>query len=183
MVYVFDGPRNSGKSFFSKLASQHFGVHRFQFDFVGGFNLLDIQSKSKEAHCFALGKEMMIMQLARELSPSLPKIIHDRGVLSVLAWGILEGRISKEEALSEINYFENKGFLSGLKLIYIDGKNPNRDSRNKDQWDFADGSDDERKVFEWLIQETVLKDKISIFKNNFDEQSVQDFIDFFEKKI
>ena len=65
MLYVFEGPRNSGKTYLSNLMSDHFGMPRYQFSFADYFSILDIKSQnSKEAHAFSLGKELMIMQIA-----------------------------------------------------------------------------------------------------------------------
>lgn len=179
MVYVFEGARNSGKSFLSNLASQEFGVLRFQFDFAGAFRLLSLESKSREAHSFAMGKEMMLMQLANELFLFLPRFIHDRGILSVLAWGIYENRITRDQALEQIDYLESNGYLSGIEIIYIEGQNPDQNPRNKDQWDFADGSNEERAIFEWLVNETKLKRRVTKFVNRFNQESADEFLKFF----
>ena len=40
MIYVFEGPRNSGKSYLSKAMETNLIIPRFQFDFGSYFNML-----------------------------------------------------------------------------------------------------------------------------------------------
>ena len=89
MVYVFEGPRNSGKTFISKLISEKFNIQRYQFSFADYFSRLGLESQnSKEAHAFSMGKELMLMQLFKDLVPiesngNVFSFIHDRGILTV----------------------------------------------------------------------------------------------------
>ena len=69
MLYVFEGARNSGKTYLSTEISHIMGLPRFQFDFGKYFNLLGLESKdNREAHSFSMGKEMMLMQIARDIN-------------------------------------------------------------------------------------------------------------------
>jgi hypothetical protein len=179
MIYVFEGARNSGKSFLSTEASKKFNIPRFQFNFVGPFNLLGLDSKTKEAHSFAMGKELMLMQIGRDLI-NIPSFIHDRGILSVLSWAVFENRISKEQAINQINYLSDNDFFSGLRLIYIEGNNPNPLPRNKDQWDLSEGNDGELSAYNWVLGETKGKINVTKFNNNFDSDSVTSFLKTFE---
>jgi hypothetical protein len=185
MVYVFEGARNSGKTFLSKLASERTLIPRFQFDFVGGLNVLNTAtSASREAHAFAMGKELMLMQLSSDGIISTD-FIHDRGILSVLAWGVIEKRISKEQARSQLDYVFSKGLLAPVSIVYIEGQNPDQGPRNKDQWDFADGKSDERKTYEWLLGEMQKKQfsKVHVFENRFDQESANNFLTFFNQVV
>ena len=118
MLYIFEGARNSGKTYLSKFLSERSGTSRFQFDFVGGVNLLQIPSSAgKEMHAFAMGKELMLLQLHRDL-PSMDKnFIHDRGILSVLVWGMVEKRISPAQALSQLDYVIQNKLLQNSAII------------------------------------------------------------------
>ena len=105
MIYVFEGARNSGKTHLSNYVSKKYGIPRFQFNFGGYFNLLGLSSNgNREAHSFSMGKELMLLQLAKEFTLSLPDFIHDRGIVTVLAWGMYEKRISFAEMTSQIDY-------------------------------------------------------------------------------
>lgn len=151
MVYVFEGSRNSGKSYLSEMLSIQNGISRFQFNFVGGFNLLGLEnSDNRESHSFAMGKELMLMQIARDLK-DCPTFIHDRGILTVLAWGLSENRITENAVDKQIEYLKENDLFSNITIIYIDGENPVKSDRNKDQWDYADKTSREKDCFELVI--------------------------------
>ena len=181
MVYVFEGPRNSGKTFLSEHISEAFNIPRFQFKFSNFFSDLNLKSENnKEAHAFSLGKEFMLMQLAKDLEHE--SFIHDRGILTVLVWGLLEGRITEDEARNQIEIIKKYFLLDAVTLIYIDGENPDKSDRNKDQWDHMDGDIRERKTYEKVVlmfQEAGLH-KIWKFTNKFDDQSVSNIGSMFE---
>lgn len=186
MVVVFEGARNSGKTFLSREVSRLTGIPRFQFDFAGGFNLLGIEnSNNREAHSFAMGKELMLLQLVRDME-SMPTFIHDRGILTVLTWGLLENRIKESDVDDQIKYIQESELLNKVLLTYIFGENPDQSQRHKDQWDYADGSDREKKCLN-LVIEKLEKAGVGIFKfeNQFNEDSVKSlssiFSQFFKK--
>jgi len=184
MVYVFEGPRNSGKTFLSEYISESFHIPRFQFKFADFFRDLNLKSEnSKEAHAFSLGKEFMLMQLVNDLSPR--SFVHDRGILTVLVWGLLENRISEDEARDQIEILKKYSLLDDIVIIYIKGENPDKSDRSKDQWDHIDGNPRERETYEKVItmfQEADLH-KIWIFENKFDDQSVDRIGSMFEEII
>jgi len=182
MVYVFEGPRNSGKTFLSKIISSSFGIPRFQFDFSGSFKMLNLDSKSREAHSFAMGKELMLMQLTKDLNKSIPRFIHDRGILSVLNWGILENRISKSQALSQLDYVINANLLDHTQVIYILGKNPQKRVMKKDDWDFAEMSTKESDIYDLLLSKFP-KNNLSIFHNSFDTESIENIKNLFSENL
>ncbi len=181
MVYVFEGPRNSGKTFLSEFISHSFHIPRFQFKFANFFKDLNLKSEnSKEAHAFSLGKELMLMQLAKDLKHE--SYIHDRGILTVLVWGLLEGRITEEEAREQIEILRRYSLLDQVTIIYIQGSNPDKSDRAKDQWDHIDGDPRERETYEKVIamfQEAGLN-KIWVFINGFDDKSVNNIGSMFE---
>jgi hypothetical protein len=181
MVYVFEGPRNSGKTFLSEHVSESFRIPRFQFKFANLFSDLNLKSEnSKEAHAFSLGKEFMLMQLAKDIPHG--SFIHDRGILTVLVWGLLEGRITEEEARNQIGIVKKYSLLHEITIIYINGENPDKSNRSKDQWDHIDGDTREKETYEKVIsmfQKAGLH-KIWTFTNKFDSQSVSNIDSMFE---
>lgn len=184
MIYVFEGARNSGKTYLSKFLSDRNRIPRFQFDFVGGVNLIPIpNSAGKDMNSFGMGKELMLMQLCRDLPFMDQKFIHDRGFLSVLAWGIIDKRISPSQALSYMDYFLKENLLNQITLIYIEGENPDKSARNKDQWDYADGKSEERQTYEFLLLELQKRGfkRIVKFKNDFTAFSCDAFSTLFQK--
>lgn len=175
MIYVFEGPRNSGKTYLSKAIESELNLPRFQFDFGAYFNLLELNSKdNKEAHSFAMGKELMLMQIAKDLSESMPDFIHDRGILTVLAWGLSENRITRDDVIKQIEFIKDNDLMSDISVIYINGNNPDKSDRNKDQWDYAELDNAEREAFEFVIYKFVELgfDNIRIFQNEFVDESV-----------
>ena len=175
MVYVFEGPRNSGKTFLSEYVSRSFNIPRFQFNFANFFRDLNLKSEnSKEAHAFSLGKEFMLMQLAKDLEHE--SFIHDRGILTVLAWGLMEGRITDEEAREQIVMLKKYYLLDQITIIYINGNNPDKSARDKDQWDHIDGDTRERDSYNRIIEIFKEEDinKIWTFDNEFNEESLSD---------
>jgi len=187
MLYVFEGSRNSGKTFLSNHISEKFNIQRFQFLFAQFFKDLKILSNSSEAHSFALGKELMIMQLFNDLhfktsdDRDMP-VIHDRGILTVLAWGIMEGRITDQEMEDQIEMIKKYGLMEKVEIIFITGKNPNADQRNKDQWDHIDGDSRELQCYNKVISKLHDMGVCSVkeFKNEFNESSLLELENFFE---
>ena len=134
MIYVFEGARNSGKTHLSNYVAKKYNIRRFQFNFGGYFDLLGLKSRdNREAHSFSMGKELMLLQLAKEFSFEFPHFIHDRGIATVLAWGLYENRITKEDMINQINYIEKNNLLDGIYIIRIKGENPDQKDRCKDQ--------------------------------------------------
>lgn len=181
MIYVFEGARNSGKSFLSQKISEQFSIPRFQFDFVGSFSLLKLDSKTRESHSFAMGKELMLMQLSKDLEKKFPNLIHDRGIFSVLTWGILEGRILETEAHNQLQWIKRKSLLSNFKFVYIEGENPYKEPRYKDRWDFADTLTSESEIFSKFFDSFLEPSSFIRFHNNFDDDSVDNLINRFQK--
>lgn len=176
MLVIFEGARNSGKTYLAQRASEHNKIPLYKFEFVKWFNELKLEDSSKSSHLFALGKELQLLQANRD--GILQPIILDRGFLTVLVWGVLSGRIDYEEALSELDKIISSGLLMNCKVYYIHGDNPNKSERNKDNWDFRDNTSDEKYLYEKFIQYVVENypgfDEFSIFsfENKFDETSI-----------
>ncbi len=183
MIYVFEGSRNSGKTHLSNYISKKYNIPRFQFNFGDYFNLLDLSSRgNREAHSFSMGKELMLLQLAKEFSLSFPDFIHDRGIATVLAWGIYEKRITIDDMIKQVDYIQKNSLLDGIYLIRIKGENPDHSDRNKDQWDFADLSDGESECFDLVFGEFEKRGIFKIFtiNNTFDQRGLSEIDSLFD---
>jgi hypothetical protein len=183
MVYIFEGCRNSGKTYLSSFVSEKFSIPRFQFSFPSYLNLLKIETReSREAHSFSMGKELMIMQLSKDLGGNFPDVIHDRGILTVLAWALCENRITESEVDEQINYIRDNSLLDNCMIIYIEGENPNGSHRNKDQWDYMEKSSAEKEAYDLVISKFKKAglEKIYGFVNRFDEKSKSNMESLFE---
>ena len=183
-MIVFEGCRNTGKTFLSELVSISLDIPRFQYDFIGtfkSFKIIDHDPISQ--HDFSVGKETMIMQLNKEnLLPA--NMIHDRGFLTVLAWGISQKRISKEQAVSQLHYLKESGLLKRIQVIYIEGKNPSTSTRVKDIWDETEKNNLEKEAYDFIIGKLaeisydIIDFSIYRFKNNFDDNSSKTMLDY-----
>jgi hypothetical protein len=175
MLTIFEGARNSGKTYLANLASEHNKIPVFKFKFVDWFNLLNLEDSSEGIHLFALGKEISIQQMNRE--DILPDMIMDRGFLTVIVWGVLAKRITEENAYRQLDLIISLGLLRNCRLYYIHGDNPNKSDRNKDNWDFTDHTTEEKDIYDkfinYLLDNTDSREfEIVIFENKFDETSI-----------
>jgi AAA+ ATPase superfamily predicted ATPase len=150
MITLFEGKRNSGKTYLSKEFSKISNTPLFKYDFVNWFKDLGLDDKSKTTHYFAIGKESMLLQLNRE--GFLKDLILDRGILTVLTWAILSNRVSKEEVYKQLEMVKSKGLLGGIRIFFVVGNNPNPETRNKDLWDETEKNNFEEEIMESLIR-------------------------------
>ena len=179
MIYVFEGSRNSGKTFLSDHISLTFRLPKFKFDFSNYFKDLGLSSeRSKETHLFAIGKELMLLQISRDLG--IEDFILDRGIVTVFSWALLEKRCTEEEIKNQIKMICNRNLLKGISIIYIEGNNPNKSSRNKDVWDHLDFNPKEKECSDFVINEFKKNGfNVLCFKNNFTEKDKENIEMFF----
>jgi molybdopterin/thiamine biosynthesis adenylyltransferase len=175
MITIFEGARNSGKTFLANKYSQQTGIPIFKFEFAGWFSGLMISDEDPKTHYFALGKEAMLLQLNRD--KFLPNFILDRGFLTVLTWGIISKRISNQEALNQLNLLRDKGLLTNMKIVLVEGTNP--ESRTKDFWDFRESSSEEKETLSKIISAVqLIQPNLEIVKltNDFTHKSTSKLI-------
>jgi hypothetical protein len=177
MIIIFEGCRNSGKTFLSKQISEDLYIPRFQFDFVEYFNGLNLESKESEpAHSFSMGKDLMLMQLNRD-GFIQEDVIIDRGFLTVLSWGLLEKRIDLPTARKHLGLLNSNGLTRNIHIVYVEGDNPDTSDRNKDMWDGIEKTKSEKVAYEFILHQ-ISSDhpdiKITRFRNEFNEQSIHD---------
>ena len=176
MLVIFEGARNSGKTYLAQRASDYNKIPLYKFQFVNWFNDLNLKDDSRDSHLFALGKELQILQANRD--GILHPIVLDRGFLTVLVWGVLSNRISFDESIDQLDKIIKSGLLENCKVFYIHGDNPNKSERNKDNWDFRDNTSDEKYLYEKFIKHILNtypsfnSFSIHSFENKFDETSI-----------
>jgi hypothetical protein len=174
MLVIFEGARNSGKTYLAQKASDYNKIPLYKFEFVKWFNDLKLKDDSRDSHLFALGKEIQLLQANRD--GILQPIILDRGFLTVLVWGVLSKRIDFDEALEELDKIMSAGLLRNCKVYYIHGENPNKSERNKDNWDFRDNTSEEKFLYEKFIQHIV-----EVYPGRFEEFSIYSFENKFDE--
>ena len=168
MLTIIEGARNSGKTF---LLSQ-LETPVFKFPFTGWFERLGLKETCTDGHCLGLGKEIMIHELNK--NGYLNSTYMDRGIITALAWGVFQKRITQKEAMDQFNYFIKDGLFQNVKIIYVVGKNPEQRGY-KDIWDDVP-RDVELNSFDTFLK--ALKDSgvgYERFYNAFDEKSVNRF--------
>jgi hypothetical protein len=173
MITIFEGPRNSGKTYLSSKFSEIRNLPVFKFDFVGWFNKLNLRNDAKETHLFATGKELMLLQLNRD--SHLYDFILDRGFATVLTWGILAERITEEEATNQLKMMHESGLLQNLKIVYVVGNNPIGMERQKDNWDYMNGDNTENEIMS-RIMDTIKKEygvDVILIENDFTSSSIE----------
>lgn len=170
-LYYIEGSRGSGKTFLAK----HLKKEYFKFQFVDWFKDLELENKSKSTHLFALGKEIMLLQLSREALLKSVAIV-DRGIISVLVWGITQSRISYKEALEELEHLNKYQLFLNCRFILIEGGNSKQRGK-KDLWDNSDSILEKKlfnNIFNYLL---TMNDKIIFhrFENEFNNDSLVRF--------
>ena len=154
-------------------------IPRYKFNFAEYFSDLGLQSSSSlPAHSFAMGKELMLLQLGRDGFLDRDFIL-DRGFLTVLAWGLCENRIDQDQMRSQVKMFKQRNLCKDVIVIYVDGKNPDTSSRNKDIWDSKERDTSEKDAFDLVINEIESSDagvRIIRFANDFTQDSISKII-------
>ncbi len=59
-LYYIEGSRESGKTFLAEKSDKNY----FKFEFAKWFEELKLENNSQATHLFALGKEIMLLQLS-----------------------------------------------------------------------------------------------------------------------
>jgi len=170
MIRLIEGARNSGKSYLLEWAN----VVPYKFPFPHWYGKLKLNNNDRETHSFALSKEILLHELNR--NGHIQDLFVDRGILTVLTWGVLENRISMDEAVKQLWLFAEQDLFTDVEVIYIYGDNP-RERGSKDLWDDSDRAK-EKDIYETLLIELHEADpscKITRFENRFSLMSAVDF--------
>lgn len=176
MIKLIEGARNSGKSYLLQWAK----IKPYKFDFPHWYGKLKLNNEDRETHSFALSKEILLHELNRD-GFLKHQVFVDRGIITVLVWGVLKNRISMDEAIKQLWHFSEAGLFDNCEIIYVSGENP-RERGAKDLWDDSD-KNKEQNIYEFLLgelHEACPKCKITRFANNF---NLIDAVDFREKIV
>jgi len=180
MIILIEGARNSGKTF---LVDKLENASKYKFPFPYWFDELNLQNDSRECHNFGLSKEILFHELNRD--GFLKHVCLDRGIFTVLVWGVMEERISLDEALNQLKLFINEGLFRNVKVIYVTGINPTKRGV-KDFWS-DENYENEAKLYEFFFS-ALSKDpmgknfEINRVHNNFDLESIERFKETYYNK-
>ena len=168
MIILIEGCRSVGKTFLLQ------GYNPFKFSFTEWFHALDLKDQSKETHNVALAKEIMLHQLNRD-GHITKNLIVDRGIITTWVWGIMQERITKEEAITQMRFWNMRDLFRDTHILLVEGDNP-QEREEKDIWDGVE-YDQEQEIYSEVIEE-LTKQGIHIgmpFINRFDENSTKRF--------
>jgi len=112
MIKLIEGARNSGKSYLLQWAN----VKPYKFDFPFWYGKLKLNNKDRETHSFALSKEILLHELNRD-GLLAGDVYVDRGILTVLTWGVLKDRISMDEAIKQLWHFSEAGLFKNCEVF------------------------------------------------------------------
>lgn len=181
-LILLEGPRNSGKTYLiSKLS-----YPTFKFDFTGVYGGLNLQADSPETHALGLGKEIMLHQLFHKGFLGKDLVV-DRGILTNQSWGLYQDRVEFNRIYSEIDFLYSEGYFNDVEIILINSDFPASIRENKDHWDHLE-NDSERikelqiflKIADYMKEKGI---KINRFKNNFDMESENRFLNLINSLI
>jgi hypothetical protein len=166
MLYLIEGARNTGKTYISSF----FTLHNYKFPFTHWYGCLEYSNSSQNTHDFALGKEIMLMDLNNQ--GLLGDVLSDRGMVTVFVWAILSNRISEQEAMRQFNLVINGDLFKGVRIIWVKGQNPDTSDRTKDFWDIYDAqSRQEALLYNAFMSRLIeIGVDVQIVHNTFDQE-------------
>ena len=161
---MIEGPRNTGKTHLLKES----GIKVYKFPFAKWYDILDLGKDKLAANAFGMGR-LMLHDLNNQ--GYVKDIVTDRSILSPLAWGVIEGRVTESESHRLLMKMINEGIITADdKIVYVVGENPNGRERG-DHWDHSDYEIEDRMYYH--IMETLDKylGNVIEFENKFDKLS------------
>jgi len=171
MIRLIEGARNTGKTYLLQRAN----IEPYKFPFPFWYGKLKLSNNDVGTHQFAIGKEIILHHLNRD-NHITKELFVDRGILTVLVWGVMEDRITMDEAVKQLWTFAKEGLFDNTEIIYISGVNP-RERGSKDVWDDSSKNKEVLLYEEFLseLHEALPNLKITRFVNEFTMISAVDF--------
>jgi hypothetical protein len=178
-ITIIEGAKNVGKTF---LLSQVKGKQIYKFPFADYFNEFmkgeDFNKSTADvsAYHFSTAFDVSLLSMNKLGLLTEDNVIIDRGFLSNIVLGILQERITWDTARDYIIYLSNRGWLKDVQILYVQTEVSN--DRNKDAWEHL-SSDMQRRMYDAcfnILAEVAPEVEIKIFNNNFDSESIDNFI-------
>jgi thymidylate kinase len=189
MIIFIEGCRNTGKTtllneFFKQNTNPNVVYYKFYFaKYIEEFGIVKHDS-GPGVHYFSIANVLTILELNQTLLKD-KVLIFDRSIFSAYTWSILRKRMDEQTLLSEFRKILDSNLYKDCTLLFLDkDENVNTlEKRTKDYFDQFENYNKEKIIFETLfelfndkIQNTSKNTNFTKFINNFDEDSIDDFI-------
>lgn len=179
-IIIIEGPKNVGKSYLM----ENSGIPSYKFPFAGYFNAFlkgntdNVGTGDKATYHFTTSFDVSVMSLAKQGFIKGPRLLIDRGFLSNLVLGVVQKRITDEDAYAYMDFLYKEGYIdSNVKIVYVKrGSMPGGRELPKDQWEYLTYDDVHNKYMQYIdYLQKEYNFPVEIFENNFDGESVVKF--------
>lgn len=179
-IIIVEGAKNVGKTYLMETS----GIPSYKFPFAGYFNTFlkdntdSVGTGDKTTYHFTTSFDVTIMSMAKQGLIWGPRLLVDRGFLSNLVLGVVQKRITDEDAYAYMDFLHREGYIgSNVRVLYIKrGNSPGGRDMPKDQWEYLTYEDVHNK---YLLYIEYLREKfgfeVEIFENTFDGEAVVKF--------
>tara|TARA_Y100001963_G_C6605052_1_gene364365 strand:- start:22 stop:570 length:549 start_codon:yes stop_codon:yes gene_type:complete len=174
MITMIEGPRNTGKTYLLEQS----GKKVYKFPYAKWYDILDLGLDKLAANAFGMGR-LILHDL--DNNGYLGNIITDRSIISPLAWGVIEGRVTRQKSQELLMQMLENGIINvDNNIIYVTGENESSRDRN-DHWDSSDYEIEDEMYYH--IMETLEYYGMNVirFENKFDKLSTVAFKKVLEK--
>ncbi len=196
MIIFIEGCRNTGKTtlltkFFEQNTNPDVVYYKFYFaKYIEEFGITKYDN-GPGVHYFSIANVLTIL----ELNQSLLKdkiVIFDRSIFSAYTWSILRKRMEENILLNEFKKILDSDLYRDCTVLFLDKDEEvkQEQKRTKDYFDQFENYSQEKIIFESLFN--VFKSKIEntdrnnhfiSFTNNFDSESISNFIKLLSQLI
>lgn len=178
LIFI-EGVKNSGKTYLienSKFPS-------YKFPFANYFNQFlktgdnELGNGDKATYHFSTSFDVSLLSMHKMGLIKTPLLI-DRGFLSNVALGTIQGRISDEEGRKYLDFLDDQEFYGATRVIYVNNTSLSGAGRQvpKDQWESLDRIRLHEKYMEYMeYMNEKFYIKCEFFNNSFDEDSLDRF--------
>jgi thymidylate kinase len=196
MIIFIEGCRNTGKTtlltkFFEQNTNPDVVYYKFYFaKYIEEFGITKYDN-GPGVHYFSIANVLTIL----ELNQSLLKdkiVIFDRSIFSAYTWSILRKRMEENILLNEFKKILDSDLYRDCTVLFLDKDEEvkQEQKRTKDYFDQFENYSQEKIIFETLfslfenkIENTGKNNHFINFTNNFDSESISNFIKLLSQLI
>lgn len=188
MIIFIEGCRNIGKTtlleeFFKQNTDERVVYYKFYFaKYIEAFDIVK-HDNGPGVHYFSIANVLTILELNQTLLKD-KILIFDRSIFSAYTWSILRERMPKETLLQEFKKILESELYQDCTLLFLDrAKEITTKERGKDYFDRFENYQKEKEIFSSIIsdfteniEDSTKNNHFVTFKNNFDRESIDDFV-------